>query len=178
MSLDAASHMKHPSPFYDEHVGTQKFTLLYPGNSEHWGPYWNDAGELTRFEGVHEDEEEEIEAVPLGDNRYRLTEKSFGPLSFLKLEWGDEFLAEQVDTQLLKLTQIILPRRFAHFRFIGSPGFSNDNAFAVIVHELGGGWETVMGGFITLTVPISRLQEFQQRASATGQLPGVLQLEV
>ena len=36
----------------------------------------------------------------------------------------------------------------------------------------------VMGGFITLTVPISRLQEFQQRASVTGQLPGVLQLEV
>lgn len=30
--------MNHPSPFYDEHVGTQKFTLIYPGNSEHWGP--------------------------------------------------------------------------------------------------------------------------------------------
>lgn len=79
---------------------------------------------------------------------------------------------------MLKLTQVILPRRYTHFRFIGSPGFSNDNPFAVIVHELGGGWETCMGGFITLTVPISRLQEFQQRASATGQLPGVLQLKV
>lgn len=116
--------------------------------------------------------------MPLGDNRYRLTEKSFGPSSFLKLEWGDEFLAEQVDAQLLKLTRVILPRRYAHFRFIDSPSFSNDNAFAVIVHELGGGWETFMGGIITLTVPVSRLQEFQQRASATGQLPGVLQLDV
>jgi len=72
---------------------------------------------------------------------------------------------------------LMVPRPYEHFRFLTSSDLKNANPIAEIVHEVGGGWETVAGGVLTLTVPVSRTQEFQSKMNAAGLLPGVLRLE-
>ena len=70
-----------------------------------------------------------------------------------------------------------MPRAFEHYRFVTSSGFTNDGPIATIVHQVGGGWETVASGMLTLTVPILRAGEFRQLMNAAELLPGVLRLE-
>ena len=165
------------SSFYDQLIGAKKFNLFFPSDQDGSGPFWTQTGELTRT-GDTPWEEEEIEAVSLGANRYRLAESCLGPFSSLRLHWGDEFFAEHSSAGKLRLTRVVAPKEFEHFRFLTSAGFANENTIAVIVHELNGGWETVAAGMLTLTVPSSRVQEFHSKMKAVDLLPGVLRLEV
>jgi len=166
----------NPSPFYDQLTGAEKFSLVFPPDQDGAGPYWSESGELVRADDV-ETEAEDIEAVSLGSNRYRMAERCAGPFSSLRLHWGDEFFADRSEGNTLNLTKLVVPRPYEHFRFLTSYGFKNANPIAEIVHEVGGGWETVGGGVLTLTVPVLRTQEFQSKMNAAGLLPGVLRLE-
>lgn len=169
--------MKHinPSPFYDQMTGAEKFSLVFPLDQENVGPYWLESGELVLFDGVAT-EVEDIEAVSLGSNQYRLSERCLGPFSSLRLHWGDEFFADRSEENTLNLTKLVVPQPFEHFRFLTSGGFKNTNLITEIVHEMGGGWETVAGGMLTLTVPALRVQEFQSKMNAAGLMPSVLRL--
>ena len=124
-----------------------------------------------------EAEAEDIEAVSLGCNRYRMAERCFGPFPSLRLHWGDEFFANRSEGNILSLTKLLFPRPFEHFRFLTSSGIKNTNPIAEIEHEVGGRWQTVGGGVLTLTVPVLKTQEFQSKMNAAGLLPGVLRLE-
>jgi hypothetical protein len=166
----------NPSPFYDQLTGAEKFSLVFPPDRSGVGPYWLESGELVCADDV-ETEAEDIEAVSLGGNRYRLAERCLGPFSSLRLHWGDEFFADRSEGNILSLTKLLVPRPFEHFRFLTSSGFKNANPIAEIVHEVGGGWDAVAGGMLTLTVPALRAQEFQFKMNAAGLLPGVLRLE-
>lgn len=166
----------NPSSFYDQLTGAEKFSLVFPLDHDGAGPYWLESGELVRADGG-ETEAEDIEAVSLGGKRYRLTERCIGPFSSLRLHWGDEFFADRPAGNTLSLTKLVVPRLFEHFRFLISGGIKNNNPIAEIVHAVGGGWEAVAGGMLTLTVPAFRVQEFQSKMNAAGLLPGVLRLE-
>ncbi len=165
----------NPSPFYDQLVGAEKFSLIFPLSEDCAGPSWLESGELVHS-GDCEIETEDIEAVSLGSSRYRLAERCLGPFSSLRLHWGDEFFADRLDGNSLRISKLVVPRPFEHFRYLTSGGFKNSNPIAEILHEVGGGWEAVAGGMLTLTVPALRTQEFQSRMNAAGLLPGLLSL--
>ena len=165
-----------PSPFYDQLFGAEKFRLIFPLARDCVGPDWLESGELVRKNGW-EPEIEEIEAVSLGGNRYRLAERCLGPFTSLRLYWGDEFFADRSQGNKLNLTKVVVPRTYEHYRWLISAGFKNENPIAELVHEVGGGWETVAVGMLTLTVPALRVQEFHSRMNAAGLLPGLLTLE-
>ena len=96
----------NPSPFYDQLVGAEKFSLLLPLFVDCAGPSWLESGELGHS-GDGEIETEDIEAVSLGGNRYRLAERCLGPFSSLRLHWGDEFFADRLDGNKLKLSKLV-----------------------------------------------------------------------
>ena len=169
--------LPNSSSFYDHLIDAKKFNLCFPLDQDDCGPYWTQTGELILRMGDMPWEEEEIEAVSLGSNRYRLAERCLGPFTSLRLYWGDEFLADRAQENTLNLTRVVVPRLFEHYRFLTSKGFSNANPIAELVHEVGGGWETVAVGMLTLTVPVFRAQEFQLKMNAAGLLPGVLRME-
>jgi hypothetical protein len=164
------------SPFYDQLTNAEKFNLVFPLGHDIAGPFWLDSGDLVRLDSS-ENEAEDIEAVSLGRNRYRLAEQCFGPFSSLRLHWGDEFFAERSQGNTLNLTKVVVPRTYEHYRWLISGGFKNEKPIAELVHEVGGGWETVAVGMLTLTVPAVRAQEFRSRMNAAGLLPGLLTLE-
>lgn len=166
----------NPSLFYDQLTGAEKFSLIFSLDRDGAAPHWLESGDLIPADGG-ETEAEDIEAVSLGCNRYRLSERCLGPFSSLRLHWGDEFFADRSVGNTLRFTKFVVPRSFEHFRFLTSGSFKNTNPIAEIVHEVGGGWETVAGGMLTLTVPALRAQEFQSKMNAAGLLPGLLRLE-
>lgn len=169
---------ENPSPFYDLLIGADSFSLVFPINQEGTGPHWLETGDLVCADGfLAEVEDEDIEAVPLGEDRYRLAEKSFGPFSSLRLHWGDEFIAERVGGNVLQLSRVVMPRKFEHYRFMISSRFASDGPIATIVHQVDGGWETMAGGMLTLTVPMLRVSGFHQLMKAADLLPGVMPLE-
>jgi hypothetical protein len=43
-------------------------------------------------------------------------------------------------------------------------GFNNENPLARLVHSLDGGWESVAGGMLTLTVPTTKAVDFEVAA--------------
>ena len=169
--------MEHaiPNRFYDHLLGAEKFSLIFPLSEDRNGLSWLESGKLIQS-GDGEIETEDIEAVSLGGNRYRLAERCLGPFSNLRLHWGDEFFAVRTDGSTLTMTHLALPRPFTHFRYFSSGSLKNSKLIEEIVHEVGGGWETVAGGMLTLTVPVLRVQEFKLRMNATGLLRGVLRL--
>ncbi len=77
----------------------------------------------------------------------------------------------------LRLTSVCVPRPYAHFRFLTSGGFNNEHQLARHLHSLGGGWEAVAGGMLTLTVPAERASELKRLMYVEGLAPGVLPLE-
>ena len=167
-----------PSAFYNLMEGAVEVVLQYPADGDSGGPVWNERGELDLARGV-DWEDEEVCVVALGGSRYRLTERLMGPFSCLRLYWGDEFTAEELEDGTLRMTSVIVPRRFAHFRFITSgPNFSNDHPLAKHLHAMGGAWETVAGGMLTMTLPAEHGSEFQRLMYEEGMAPGVLPLEV
>lgn len=165
-----------PSDFYRLMEGATEVVLQYPSDGDAGGPIWNDQGQLD-LERVGDWEEEDVGIVALGGNRYRLTERLAGPFSCLTLYWGDEFTAEELEDGILRITSVIVPRRFAHFRFLTSgPHFSNDHPLAKHLHALGGAWETVAGGMLTITLPAENSKELQRLMYEEGLAPGVLPL--
>lgn len=167
---------KNPSPFYDHLIGAEKFSLIFPLSRDLAGPDWSDSGEIIGTDGG-ETEIEEIEAVSLGDSRYRLAERCLGPFTSLRLYWGDEFFADRSQGNTLNLTKVVVPRTYEHYRWLISGGLKNENPIAELVHEVGGGWETVAVGILTFTVPALRAQEFHSRMNAAGLLPSLMTLE-
>jgi hypothetical protein len=146
--------------------------LLFPANSTDGGPHWDEDGNLLA-EPEEKVECEEIEAVLLGDGLYVLAERHMGSFSSLRLHWGDRFQAEPDEDNQLVLKRILLPQAYVHIRSFAIielkmvPGklqpqgsFNNDNPIAQLVHELHGGWETVAGAMLTLSIPKERTQEF------------------
>lgn len=163
-----------PSPFYDLFEGAEPLMLVFPA-CDCAGPFWDDEGNLVR----QPDDEmagERIEAVRLGPVHYRLACRSDGPFSCLRLYWGDEFYASTAGDGSLTLTRVVVPRPFAHHRFLTSAPFGNDTPAAMLVHELGGGWEAVAGGMLTMSVPAVRSTELLRRLAEEHCAPGALRL--
>ena len=163
-----------PSAFYGLVEKTTEVVILYPADGDSGGPFWNELGELDLLRGKDWDEEE-VGIVPLGGNRYRLAERLMGPFSGLRLYWGDEFTADHTAEGTLRITSVVLPRRYVHFRFIASK-FNNDHPLAIHLHAMGGGWEAVAKGILTLTVPAEHGTEFQRLMYQEGLAPGVITL--
>lgn len=153
--------MRTESPFYSQFDGAVPYTLVFPG-VDHVGPCWNQDGEIVR-QPADEPVDEMIEAVHLGPEHYRLACRSDGPLSGLMLFWGDEFIASAGVGDVLTIRRVLMPRAYAHHRLLTRGEFNNDRPEALLVHELGGGWETVARGMLTLTVPSARSEEFLRR---------------
>ena len=120
----------NPSPFYDQLVGAEKFSLIFPLSEDCAGPSWLESGELVHS-GDCEIETEDIEAVSLGSSRYRLAERCLGPFSSLRLHWGDEFFADRLDGNSLRISKLVFPRPFEHFRYLTSGGFKNSNPILI-----------------------------------------------
>ena len=160
MQNDAKMKPEYPSAFYGLVEGATEAALLFPADGDSGGPFWNEQGELDLVR-CEDWDEEEVGIVPLGGNRYRLAERLFGPFSRLRLYWGDEFTADKIDDGKLRITSVVVPRRYANFRFISSR-FNNNHPLANHLHAMGGGWEIVATGMLTLTVPAEHGAEFQR----------------
>ena len=167
---------EYPSAFYGLVEEATEAVLLFPADGDSGGPFWNERGELDCVRCKDWDEED-VGIVTLGGNRYRLAERLMGPFSGLRLYWGDEFEADQTDDGTLTITSVVVPRRYAHFRFLASK-FNNDHPLAEHLHAMGGGWETVATGMLTLTVPVEHGPEFQRLMCEEGLAPGMITLEV
>lgn len=161
-----------PSPFYALVDASQAFTLEFPVDQDGIGPVCDEAGELIE-RCIATWEAEELELVPLGEGRYRLSSKDFSIMSALRLRWGDEFFAETTADGHLRLLRIILPRRFKHYCFVNSLGFNNENPIAKVVHSFEGGWETELNGLLTLTVPVHAASAFESKMKAEALFPVV-----
>ncbi len=175
MKDDATIKPEYPSAFYGLVEKATEAVLLYPADGYSGGPFWNEQGELDIVRSTDWDEED-VGIVSLGGNLYRLAERLMGPFSRLRLYWGDEFTADQVDDGVLRITSVVVPRRYVHCRSIAS-NFNNDHPIVNYLHAMGGGWEKV-AGFLTLTVPSEHWTEFRRLISAEGLAPSVFPLEV
>lgn len=182
-----------PSPFYAQLAEAQSYLLVYSANDEEGGPHWSDTGDLIAPEDA-EVTDESIQAVPLGKGRYRLAARCDGPFSALRLNWGDEFEAEETEPGILKLQRVVMPQHYAHLRCASDADlvpeqataftlpyfttdrikFSNDHPIAQLVHALHGGWESMPGCVLTFTLPKAHLaifwQEIQARSLKLGSL--------
>jgi len=164
---------KYLSPFYAQFESAMEFVLKYRIGKDGNCPALNEAGEASTDSNLDQ-EDWDIEAVDLGGGKYLLASVSMAPFSNLSLHWGDEFFADPAGANALTLVSVVFPKKYEHFGVITSGPFSNADLSAKIVHELGGGWETVAGGMLTLTVPVSRVAEFHEMHRQQQHLPGVL----
>ena len=165
---------KPPSGFYPLFEGAIEVVLKFPVDGDSVGPRWDDiSGEIDRS-ACPDWEEERVAVVPLGGNCYRLAERLMGPVSGLTLHWGDEFRAQNDVDGELRLVAVCVPRPFVHYRFLTRAGFNNQEPIAQRLHAIGGGWESVAGGMLTLTVPSAFAGKFQRWMSDYGLTPGVL----
>ena len=176
--MDAMPTEPHsfPSRFYLLFENAVDVVLEFPADEDSGGPFWNNDGQLDLVR-CKEWDQEEVGAIPLGGNRYRLAERQLGPFSGLRLYWGDEFNADKVGKGKLRLTSVCVPRPYAHFCFLTSGGFNNEHPLARHLHSLSGGWETVAGGMLTLTVPLSSAGELQRWMYEKELAPNVTRLE-
>lgn len=156
-----------PSEFYALVAGAADATLDFPVDENTEGPFWSEDGELdlTRCKAR---EREEVGVVPLGSNRYRLAERQMGPFSVLRLNWGDEFNADRGTDGTLRLTSVCMPKRYTHVHLFVGRGFTGEYEFVRRLHALGGGWELVAGGMLTLTIPRPHAAEFLRVLRAGG----------
>lgn len=155
---------RYPSPFYAQFEGASQYRLRYPVDENDLGPYWLELGELIA--GAGGQVWERIEAVDLGADRYRLACKVNAPFSGLRLNWGDEFLAEVAGRNRLRLLRVATPLAYRHYSLIVPRRLDNEEPLAVLVHRFGGGWEAVAGGMLTLSVPAGVAADFAREAEA------------
>ena len=160
---------KEPSVFYEQFKNAKPFLVSYPvdvegSGTDGSGPYWLPSGELD-LERSQEWVEEQVDVLELGDNKYQIAE---APDLFtdLRLRWGDVFYADR-EGRKLKLLKVEMPMRYKHYSSVGG-AFSNESPLAELVHRLGGGWGTVAMGFLTITIPANRAEEYE---TAIGSKP-------
>lgn len=149
----------YPSPFYALLDGAVSHTLSFPVDDDGYGPHW-DASGLLVCEATAEASQEVVEVVELGDGWYRLAEKCDGPFSGLRLQWGDEFKTALRDGQL-HMERVLSPQPYLHFTFLGDSLPDDTHPVAALVHKLRGGWESVAGGFLTLSIPVDARASFE-----------------
>ena len=175
-----------PSPFYGQFADAQPYLLWYPCGDRAGGPHWTASGDLLHLEDETTDDAF-IEALPLGEGRYVLAADLSGPFGpRLRLNWGDEFEADAAEENHLVLRRVVMPQRYQHLRCRSDadlvPGqttafaapaitsayfqFSNDHPIAQLVHELEGGWESVAGCLLTLTLPQVNMPVFCREMQA------------
>lgn len=133
---------------------------MFPVSANGEGPFWDLNGIPICFDGV-EPELVRILAVPLGNDLFRLAENPlFEPLTELK--WGDDFFAELSLPDRLKLKRVLTPKKYRHaFNFISGPSLEGSK-ISDRIHELGGGWERVAGGMLTVTLPAENWHLFTE----------------
>lgn len=148
MTLDAP----FPSPFYDLFLGARERTLIAPVDRHGEGPFWDDDGEVQRFE-QGELLESVLAVVDLGAGRYRLAQNPFIG-DFTRLAWGDEFHGHEEASGAVRITRIAVPLRFRHERSLIGGRFLPGNPESDTIHALGGGWETIAGGILCVTLPV------------------------
>ena len=185
-----------PSPFYAQFADAQPYLLVYPSRGAEGGPHWSDTGDLIDPDDA-EVTDESIQAVPLGKGRYRLAARCDGPFSALRLNWGDEFEAEETEPGTLELQRVVMPQQYVHLRCAsdadlvperatayampyftaGCLNFSNDHPIAQLVHDLHGGWESLTGGILTFTIPQANLPVFWREMQARSLTLGSLDVE-
>lgn len=157
------------SPFYCLLEPNFKCVLEYPflDNLDFSTLDFNGEGEQAQWEIV----DELVLLVPLGDGRYRLAEKLEGPFSALPMSWSDEFFAVEDSHGSLRFRRMASPQKFAHLRLTIAEPFVGDGLASDLIHLHGGGWETVAGGMLTVTVPIEKQQMLIDALSEAKVLP-------
>lgn len=159
--VEVENSPKEPSVFYEQFKNAKTFELSYPiyaegSHADAGGPYWLPSGELD-LDQVEEWVGEDVEVLELAGNKYQVAEAP--DFTDLRLRWGDVFYADR-DGQKLKLLKVEMPMRYKHYSSVGG-AFSNENSLAALVHSLGGGWGTVAMGFLTVTIPADRAEEYE-----------------
>jgi hypothetical protein len=154
------------SEFYKITVDGSEISLEFPADEQGIGPFWNEDGiiDLSKFEYW---DEEIVSIVSLGDNRYRLAVNP-SPFSGIRLYWGDEFIANKIRENTLRITSICTPQPYFHARLMISGTFNNEHQVAHYLHSHNGGWEAMAGGILTLTVPAEHRSEFQRLLDEVG----------
>lgn len=148
-------------PFYALLDGASSFTLMFEVDAAGEGPIYQPDGTLAvLIDG--QIEEAEVQALHLGDDRYRLCENN--PLQISNMHWGDEFFAVRGDGDRLQLTRVAAPSRFQHVTLVLTGGMDPDGALSRLVHRFGGGWEAFAVGVITITIPAENWDAFEAAA--------------
>lgn len=155
-----------PSPFYALFIGAQNLRLRYPVDSNGDGPWLLPDGSPDSTK--HSDfEKDEVEAVDLGGQRYRIASAPPTWLSGFRLRWGDLIRADR-DGDLLSLIRLELPREFVHYDLDAVGGRSPGVRASELVHRFGGGWETRLG-VSSLAVPTERSGDFEEELTRLGE---------
>ncbi len=144
-------------PFYALLEGASRFTLMFEVNAAGEGPIYQPDGTLAVLIDS-QIEEAEVQALHLGDDRYRLCDNT---LQITNMHWGDEFFAVRGDGDRLQLTRVAAPSRFQHVLLLLNGGMDPDGALSELVHRLGGGWEGFAVGLITITIPAENWDAFE-----------------
>lgn len=144
---------KQPSPFYDLLEGAYETTLKYPSVPGEIGPRFDAEGNLD-IAGGKETEEESVQVVHLGADRYRMGDS--GLINhWLNLYWGDEFVARKYEYGLEFVE--LLPRKFKHYGDLGKRGSLE------LVHRYGGGWVAELG-MLLVSIPIDQVEAFERES--------------
>lgn len=155
------------SPFYQALENAQAYLLKFPIGSDGTGPSWGTSGVILDH-GSPQMEVEPIEAVPLGNDLYRLAEVEAGPFSSLRLRWGDEFFADMIGNHELAIRQVKVPLCYQHYLLITSGHPFSDDPLSEVIHQCSGGWEVMAGGILTITVPMADAEAFELEAKSLG----------
>lgn len=145
------------SPFYDSLKGSMEFDLEFPVDVNNEGPHWDEIGTLISTATSSHDIVR-ILAVPLGKGVYRLAENPI--FESLILKWGDEFEALEISAGHHRLTKVVQPMKYRHDQSLFSGDLTRGSKLSNKIHELGGGWEVVAGGFFTVTLPVENWDKF------------------
>lgn len=163
-----STHTTNISAFYNLFKDYEVLELTFPSNADEEGPFWNDDGSLI----VYPDgsiQASTLRVVELENGRYRLAENPIFE-ALTTLFWGDEFVATRHGSNILELTSVVIPQQFKHVSSISSYAITSDSPMSNKIHELGGGWETVMGGLLTISLPVNSWSDFNEWLSTTHEL--------
>jgi hypothetical protein len=100
-----------------------------------------------------------ISAVPLGGDRYRVSENNF--FESYELFWGDEFVAVSEGESKIRLKKVVMPKKFQHITSVCEDSWDPEGEEAKLIHKLGGGWDLVFGGLLTITIPVENWAVFE-----------------
>jgi hypothetical protein len=146
--------------FYNLLEAKERFELVFPCNADGEGPFWNDDGSPILYaEGSLQSST--VRLVKLGGGRYRLAENPILEAP-TELHWGDEFLATNNGNAELELASIVVPQQFRHLSSVSSRKITPGCSISEKIHELGGGWETLMGGLLIITLPVQMWPKFNE----------------